>query len=338
MSQNEESIVTGAGRGNSEHGRYAISRRSALRGLVGAGVLGLAAIPAVSGSASASSPSFIQSGACSRITGVGVGRNGSFTPVDAPAVFSPYHESNTWWNTFTGDAQPVWYCPSGTCDLYQPADERVRLEHTFDLDAVPSTATLSVAADNAADIYLNGTFVGSIGYYPPMVGRDVVSFLQPGENTLEIRAWNDPTYGDTPAAIVYEMNAPLPPQRCESTAIDLTIDVKPDSDDNSINPNSKGVTPVAVYSTDEFDATTLDVASLAFGPGGASAAHGGHAEDVDGDGLVDLLLHFPTEDAGFVDGDTEAELVGQTDDGADVVGTDAIRTVGGNGKGKGRDR
>ncbi|KAB1187699.1 MULTISPECIES: hypothetical protein [Haloferax] len=340
MSNQNNSPVDGTDKTGVEHTGPELSRRSALRSLAGAGLLGLVGLPAMAGSVSASSSSFLHSGSCSRITGVGVGRNGTFTPVDAPAMVSPYHESGNppWGSVFSADAQHVWYCPSGTCDLYQPADERIRLEQTFDLDMVPSTATLSVAADNTAEIYLNGTFVRTVGYYPPMVGQDVVPFLQTGENTLEIRAWNDPMYGDTPAAIIFEMKAPLPPQSCESTTIDVNIDIKPDSDDNSINPNSKGVTPVVVYSTDDFDATTLDVSSLAFGPGGASAAHGGHVDDVDGDGLMDLVLHFPTQDAGFADGDTEANLVGQTNDGTDVVGTDAIKTVGGKGKNRGRAR
>ncbi|MFB6131174.1 MAG: PKD domain-containing protein [Salinigranum sp.] len=115
-----------------------------------------------------------------------------------------------------------------------------------------------------------------------------------------------------------------------SVAWSLDIDVKPGNGDetDSITPGARGNIPVVVYSTDDLDATTLDVSTLRFGPGGASVAHGGHAEDVDGDGLVDLLLHFPSEDAGFSDGDTEATLAGQTSDGTDAVGTDEIRTVG----------
>ncbi|WP_435333275.1 right-handed parallel beta-helix repeat-containing protein [Haloarchaeobius sp. TZWWS8] len=121
--------------------------------------------------------------------------------------------------------------------------------------------------------------------------------------------------------------------------IELGLDVKPDSEENTINPNSKGVTPVTVYSTADFDATTLDVSTLRFGSAavvdagdGASAAHGGHVEESDGDGLADLVLHFSTPDAGFVAGDTEAKLVGQTGDGTQVVGTDSVTTVDGSGK------
>lgn len=117
--------------------------------------------------------------------------------------------------------------------------------------------------------------------------------------------------------------------------IDLDIDVKPDSDENPIAPGSKGMIPVVVYSTPDFDATSLDVSTLRFGSpltvdngDGAQPAHVGHVEDVDGDGLLDLVVHFPTGDTGFQDGVTEAKLVGQTTDGMAAMGTDSITIVG----------
>jgi hypothetical protein len=44
------------------------------------------------------------------------------------------------------------------------------------------------------------------------------------------------------------------------------IDIKPGSFPNSINPRSKGVIPVAILTTDTFDATTVDPLSVTFGP------------------------------------------------------------------------
>lgn len=112
-------------------------------------------------------------------------------------------------------------------------------------------------------------------------------------------------------------------------AFPILIDIKPDDNNNTVNPRNKGVIPVAVLTDGGFDATTLNVASLSFGSGGASAAHNGHFEDVDGDGDVDLMLHFPTRDTGIASGDTMLELTGVTVNGVPVAGSDAVRTVGG---------
>ncbi len=118
----------------------------------------------------------------------------------------------------------------------------------------------------------------------------------------------------------------------EGTIFDLpfhvSIDIKPGSDLNPINPRSKGVIPVAILTTDTFDATTVDPESITFGPDGAAKAHPqGHLEDVDGDGDLDLLLHFRTQETGIQRGDTEASLWGETFDGAPIEGTDSIATL-----------
>jgi hypothetical protein len=108
----------------------------------------------------------------------------------------------------------------------------------------------------------------------------------------------------------------------------VNIDIKPGSDLNPINPRGKGVIPVAILTTDTFDATTVDPESITFGPDGATKAHPqGHLEDVDGDGDLDLLLHFRTQETGIQRGDTEASLWGETFDGAPIEGTDSIATL-----------
>ncbi|MCH7622283.1 MAG: hypothetical protein IH870_10335 [Chloroflexi bacterium] len=50
--------------------------------------------------------------------------------------------------------------------------------------------------------------------------------------------------------------------------------------------------------------------------------------DYDGDGDLDLILHFNTEDTDIQCGDTEASLTGETFIGQPILGTDAIQTVG----------
>jgi hypothetical protein len=115
----------------------------------------------------------------------------------------------------------------------------------------------------------------------------------------------------------------------KSVEISVTVDIKPGSFPNSINPKSNGVIPVAILTTDTFDATTVDPLSVRFGPKGAKEAHKkGHIEDVNHDGEPDLLLHFRTQATGIQCGQTSASLTGETFDGDPIQGSDSIKTVG----------
>jgi len=72
----------------------------------------------------------------------------------------------------------------------------------------------------------------------------------------------------------------------------------------------------------------VDVTTLAFGPAGAAPRHNGHFDDVNLDGFMDLVMHYPTQETGILCGDTEATLSGQLSNGRPFEGTDEIRTVG----------
>lgn len=109
----------------------------------------------------------------------------------------------------------------------------------------------------------------------------------------------------------------------------VKIDVKPGSFPNSVNPRSRGRTPVAILTSDGFDATTVNPATVRFGPSGAEAAPVHSAlDDVDGDGDLDLVLHFKTRATGIQCGDASVVLTGETFGGQAVRGVDSIRTVG----------
>ena len=133
-------------------------------------------------------------------------------------------------------------------------------------------------------------------------------------------------------------------------ATDVRIDIKPGNDLNAINcKGNPGVIPVAILTTDAFDALTVDHTTVRFGPGGAAESHvfkgpgprgnsasssrpvsgapRRHEKDVDHDGDLDLLFHFARDETGIRCGDTEAVLTGQTYNGQSIIGTDAIRTV-----------
>jgi hypothetical protein len=109
----------------------------------------------------------------------------------------------------------------------------------------------------------------------------------------------------------------------------VSIDIKPGSDSNAVAPADSGLIPVAILSTDTFDATTISPSTVKFGSGEASMAHtSAHLEDVDNDSDLDLMLHFLTQQAGIQCGDTDASLTGQTFDGEPIQGSDGIITVG----------
>jgi hypothetical protein len=115
---------------------------------------------------------------------------------------------------------------------------------------------------------------------------------------------------------------------CIVCVLTVALDIKPGRAENPINPKSNGVIPVAILSTNSFDASTVDQASLRFGPGQASAQGKGHLEDVNRDGLPDLVLHFGTQASGIQCGDTSVSITGQTVNGVPIKGSDSITTVG----------
>jgi hypothetical protein len=115
---------------------------------------------------------------------------------------------------------------------------------------------------------------------------------------------------------------------CLCSPPEVDIDIKPGSDPNSINIGDRGVIPVAILATEDFDALMVDADSVLFGPAEAEKRHKqAHVEDVDDDGDLDLVLHFRTQDTGIAPGDTEACLIGQTYDGVPIMGCDSVRTV-----------
>src|SRR5262245_43762497 len=111
----------------------------------------------------------------------------------------------------------------------------------------------------------------------------------------------------------------------------VPIDIEPGDIPNSINLRSKGTIPVAILSSPTFDAPgTIDFASLTFGRTGTEkslAFCNSHGEDVNGDGLLDLVCHFNTQQTGFRSGDTQGVLQGNTLLDFPIRGVDSVHIV-----------
>jgi len=105
------------------------------------------------------------------------------------------------------------------------------------------------------------------------------------------------------------------------------IDIKPGSYPNSINLASKGVISVAILTTYGFDATTVDPLTVLFADVAMPVHEQWHIEDVDGDGDLDLVLHFKIQETGIYCDDIEAVLMGLTFDGQFFEGVDDVNIV-----------
>ncbi|GAH22327.1 unnamed protein product, partial [marine sediment metagenome] len=125
-------------------------------------------------------------------------------------------------------------------------------------------------------------------------------------------------------------------------AIKVAVDIKPNSCPNPVNVKSSGVLPVAILGTEDFDVTTIDVASIrladvapirsSFEDVAAPVSDGNDCDCIENgpDGFLDLTLKFKTqrivEAVGDVnDGDElQLELIGVLFDETPIEGADCI--------------
>lgn len=109
--------------------------------------------------------------------------------------------------------------------------------------------------------------------------------------------------------------------------IEVGIDVEPKGKKPKPIKLHKSSVKTAILGEEDFDVTTIDVSTLAFGPLEATPdERGSRLEDVDHDGLLDLVSRYRTEETGIQSGDTEACVTGTTLEGVPFEGCDAIET------------
>jgi beta-glucanase (GH16 family) len=90
--------------------------------------------------------------------------------------------------------------------------------------------------------------------------------------------------------------------------------------------SGNGVIPVYVLSTPDFDATRIDHTTVKFGDATETHTSGKkktptrHEEDVNDDGLMDLVFHFRANQTGYDCDSTDLALTGKFKDGTSIVG------------------
>jgi hypothetical protein len=111
----------------------------------------------------------------------------------------------------------------------------------------------------------------------------------------------------------------------------VAIDIKPGSFPNSINLGSGGTVPVAILSTSSFDARTVDPTSVTLASAPVALKGKGtlmtSLQDVNSDGLLDLVVHVTTSALQLSETEEEAVLDGKTSDGTPIRGNDTVRVV-----------
>ena len=109
----------------------------------------------------------------------------------------------------------------------------------------------------------------------------------------------------------------------------VAMDIKSGDAQNALNLRSRGVIPVAILTTGEFDATSIDVSSLRFGAtGNEAAAVRSTFDDVDSDGDTDLLVFFRIKETDINCETLFTYISGVTTTDVSIAGTDSVAIVG----------
>ena len=166
-------------------------------------------------------------------------------------------------------------------------------------------------------------------------------------NWLQSPLQPDNSSGIEDVAEIYSANSPWPPGvwndmpaswtshngivEIVPELLNIAVDIRPGGEQNPVNLGSKGVLPVAIFGEEDFDVFDIDLSSLVLD--GATPRQKGKSgklgsfEDINDDGLIDLLLLFEISELGIDGSATELVLEGLLNDGTDLVGSDLIRIV-----------
>lgn len=203
--------------------------------------------------------------------------------------------------------------------IFGPAPVYTRLRQGFD-----ASYPLDEDSDSHRDSLITNAKLPATGTYTIGVSSNPRRFSTTGGGL-------DPTYASSLNSFS-SGDYRLIISRVTTAVMQINIDIKPGKGDSAapINPKSKGKIPVALLSLGEFDAVMVKVDSLRFGPTGTEASPsscGKDGEDVNGDGRLDLVCHFPNQLAAFSESDDEGMVKGMTNDGRRFEGRGSLKVM-----------
>jgi predicted outer membrane repeat protein len=192
---------------------------------------------------------------------------------------------------------------------------------SFDLGAANNIqlfGTSSSMAEDGSNIHDNPAFIGEGDY---RLGPDSPC-IDSGTDQIELPEFDMEgearVIGRAPDMGSYEF---VP----EVKVIQVEIDIKPESTENKINLKSWGLLAVAVKTTEDFDAKSIDPGTVLFA--GATPVWQ-ICYDVDRDGDKDMLFFFRVQKLVELNEDsTQATLTGMTKDGKSFEGTDSVTII-----------
>lgn len=111
--------------------------------------------------------------------------------------------------------------------------------------------------------------------------------------------------------------------------IRVSIDIKPGDQPTTIEPGRQGMIPVAILTTAQFDARTVDPTTIRIGATGTEASvFKSNLDDVDRDKDIDMLLLFRVQEMRVKCGDTSISLKAKTTDGRPIEGSESVTLEG----------
>ena len=111
----------------------------------------------------------------------------------------------------------------------------------------------------------------------------------------------------------------------------VDINIKPESEDNTINLGSNGSVSVAIFGSDMLNVRDIDWGSVRLASASIKLKGNGDAiikyEDLNGDGYDDVIIHILTDAFQLTENDVKAYLEGQLINGNLIKGSDLIHVV-----------
>jgi hypothetical protein len=270
------------------------------------------------------------------------------SPAGCPPDAVQYGFAGTGWGA---DLQSIpgaaWIWAPGTTGATYPADlQRFAFSKQLDIQGNQISGTIQVAADDYAEVIVNGSVAGSIGSITDvflagaaqaaLTSFDISAYLVPGTNTITVVGQNGPpwfagfpgptSYSQNPAGTVFGGTITYSP------LVTVSIDIKPGNAANPINLRSGQLIQVLVLSTLTFDATQVDPASVRLAGAPVATRNNGRPfvffRDVNGDGLLDVVFMIRASALQPSAGDVQATLEAMTFDGTQIIGTATVHIVG----------